>query len=219
VLAAVLPRSLLPDVIWERGPLGLLDRLRLEPLWLTAPRPLEDLSLEGASALAAGLCCWWAWCLALLPRSWYARHGWRRALQLCCARIARHRASYWILAMGVVGSLAAAAVWGRGGIGWGGLLTALVGMAAGGGLIWAVRLIGAAALKREAMGFGDVTLMAMIGAFLGWQACLLVFVLAPMAGLVYGVLRLWIARDHEIPYAPFLCLAAAWVVTAPAGSS
>ena len=93
-----------------------------------------------------------------------------------------------------------------------GVARALVGMAAGGGLIWLVRVIASAALHREAMGFGDVTLMAMIGAFLGWQPCVIIFFLAPLAGVVVGVLRLVFCRDKEIPYGPFLCLAAAFVV-------
>jgi len=54
-------------------------------------------------------------------------------------------------------------------------------------MIWSVRIIGGWSLGREAMGFGDVTLLAMIGTFLGWQACLLVFFLAPFAGIVIGV--------------------------------
>ena len=58
------------------------------------------------------------------------------------------------------------------------------------------------------MGFGDVTLMAMIGAFLGWQACLIVFFLAPLAGLVLGLVQLILRRGKHIPYGPFLCLAA-----------
>ena len=41
---------------------------------------------------------------------------------------------------------------------------------------WSVLVL----LRREAMGFGDVTLMAMIGAFLGWQAAVLTFFLAPV---------------------------------------
>ncbi len=62
-------------------------------------------------------------------------------------------------------------------------------------------------MKKEAMGFGDVTLMAMIGAFVGWQATLIVFFIAPVAGLIVGLLQ-WISkRDNEIPYGPFLCLA------------
>ena len=42
------------------------------------------------------------------------------------------------------------------------------------------------------MGFGDVTLMAMIGAFLGWQAAVLTFFLAPFFGLAHAALE---ARD------------------------
>ena len=62
------------------------------------------------------------------------------------------------------------------------------------------------------MGFGDVTLMAMIGAFLGWQAALIVFFMAPFAGLILGILNLIINRDTEIPYGPFLCLGALVVI-------
>ena len=96
----------------------------------------------------------------------------------------------------------------HGGLHWDALLTALVGMAAGGGLVWLVRILGTVALQEEAMGFGDVTLMAMLGAFLGWQACLIVFFLAPLAGLVLGLVQLLLRRGKYIPYGPFLCLAA-----------
>jgi len=58
------------------------------------------------------------------------------------------------------------------------------------------------------MGFGDVTLTAMLGAFLGWQSCLMIFFLAPFAALLVGVANLLLHQDHEIPYGPFLCLAA-----------
>ena len=85
-------------------------------------------------------------------------------------------------------------------------------MAAGGAIVWGVRIIGTAILKQEAMGFGDVTLMAMIGAFLGWQACPLVFFLAPLAGVVLAVVRYLASRQREIPYGPFLCLAAVAIV-------
>ncbi len=63
-----------------------------------------------------------------------------------------------------------------------GLFTALLGLVGSGGIVWAVRLIGTAALRREAMGFGDVTLMMMVGTFLGWQACLIAFFISPFAG-------------------------------------
>ena len=58
------------------------------------------------------------------------------------------------------------------------------------------------------MGFGDVTLMATIGAFLGWQAAVVVFFLAPLAGAVVGIGQLFLRGAHEVPYGPFLCLAA-----------
>jgi prepilin signal peptidase PulO-like enzyme (type II secretory pathway) len=67
-------------------------------------------------------------------------------------------------------------------------------------------------LRREAMGFGDVTLMAMIGSFIGWQAALVVFFLAPFAGLVVGLVQWIFHRDNEIPYGPFLCLATLAVI-------
>ena len=81
-----------------------------------------------------------------------------------------------------------------------GLLTALIGLVGSGGLVWAVRLIGTAALRREAMGFGDVTLMMMVGTFLGWQACLIAFFLAPFAGLLVGIAQFVLRRDDVIPY-------------------
>ena len=57
------------------------------------------------------------------------------------------------------------------------------------------------------MGFGDVTLMMMVGTFLGWQACLIAFFLAPFAALVIGIAQFVLRRDDVIPYGPFLCLA------------
>jgi prepilin signal peptidase PulO-like enzyme (type II secretory pathway) len=87
-----------------------------------------------------------------------------------------------------------------------------VGLAVGGGIIWLIRLIGGAALKREAMGFGDVTLMAMIGTFVGWQGAIVVFFLAPFAGAVWGIAQWFTRGEHEVPYGPFLCLAACVVV-------
>ena len=172
-------------------------------------------SLDGfpnTVSLVLGLACLWPWCVAILPRTWYARHGWRRAIELCVARVVRTPVTRRILRMGIFVSAVTAIVWYQGGASWEALLSALVGMAASGGLVWLVRIVGTAVLNREAMGFGDVTLMAMIGAFLGWQPCLVIFFLAPFAGLVVGVLRLILFRDKEIPYGPFLCLATLLVI-------
>jgi prepilin signal peptidase PulO-like enzyme (type II secretory pathway) len=127
-------------------------------------------------------------------------------------RLLVSRLTYVMLALWLIGSAGiVAAAWRADAARWAALVTSLVGMAAGSGAIWAVRLIGGAALKKEAMGFGDVTLMAMIGAFLGWQACLVIFFVAPFFGLGLAVAG-WVMRgEHEIPYGPFLCLGAFFV--------
>ena len=219
--AAIFPWSLLPDMA-RQAKLGMLGNLLGPPpappacdfLRLTSPNPWNS-SLDGfpnAWPLLIGLVCWWLWCLALTPRTWYARHGWVRAFGLMLARLRRERSTWRILRMGLVGSVVVLVVWLVRGDPWAGLLSALVGLAAGGGIIWAIRIIGSAALRREAMGFGDVTLMAMIGAFLGWQPCLIVIFLAPFAGLVWGVVSLILRRGPEIPFGPFLCMATLVVI-------
>ena len=58
------------------------------------------------------------------------------------------------------------------------------------------------------MGGGDVKLLAMIGAFLGWKIALLTFFLAPFFGAIIGIANLIIKKQHSIPYGPFLSLAA-----------
>ncbi|WP_197444391.1 prepilin peptidase [Maioricimonas rarisocia] len=84
----------------------------------------------------------------------------------------------------------------------------LAGLVAGGGTTWLVRVLTSKLLGKEALGFGDVTLMAMIGAFLGWQAVLVTFMLAPIAGLCAAV-TLAVTRSRAIlPYGPYLSIAA-----------
>ena len=119
--------------------------------------------------------------------------------------------------MGLVGSALMPAFWLVRGPHWEGLLSALVGLAACGGIIWAIRIIGSAVLRREAMGFGDVLLMGLIGAVLGWEAALLVFFVAPFFGLGYGLWQLARHRDHEVPYGPFLSMGAGVVMLAQVG--
>ncbi len=74
--------------------------------------------------------------------------------------------------------------------------------------MWAVRVVASGMLGQEAMGFGDVTLMAMIGAFLGWQPSLMVFFMAPFAGLFIAVAQWLFTGRKDIAYGPFLCAAA-----------
>ena len=87
---------------------------------------------------------------------------------------------------------------------WHGLAFSLAGLATGAGITWLARLTSQWVLGMEALGFGDVTLMAMIGSFLGWQPVIFVFLLAPVCGVVVAVtLRLFYGRI-AVPYGPFL---------------
>ena len=64
----------------------------------------------------------------------------------------------------------------------------------------------------EAMGFGDVTLMAMIGAFVGWQAAVMAFFLAPFAAIAIVLLQYIVTRQPRVPFGPYLCAGTALTV-------
>jgi len=70
-------------------------------------------------------------------------------------------------------------------------------------------------IPREAMGFGDVKLIACIGAFLGWQAVLFTIFSASIIGCAAGIAGLFLARDKagtRVPFGPFLALGAVlWI--------
>jgi len=99
------------------------------------------------------------------------------------------------------------------------MLGSLLGIIAGGGIIYLTGvlfdLVYFKLLKRpaingetESMGGGDVKLLAMIGAFMGWKMALLTFFLAPFLGIVFGIISLITKKDHTLPYGPFLSIAA-----------
>jgi leader peptidase (prepilin peptidase)/N-methyltransferase len=90
---------------------------------------------------------------------------------------------------------------------WLGFLTSAAGFAAGWSVVWVVRWICTWAFGKEAMGFGDVTLMAMIGSFVGWQTVILAFFLAPLSAVVVGLLGWLFAGRGELPYGPHLSIA------------
>lgn len=88
-----------------------------------------------------------------------------------------------------------------------GFLVSVVGTIVGGGSVWIVRVIGEWILKKEAMGMGDVYLMAMVGSFLGWQPVLAIFMFAPLLAIAVAILNYVIHSDRYIPYGPFLSAA------------
>lgn len=66
-------------------------------------------------------------------------------------------------------------------------LDALAGLALGGGIIYALDIITQVLLKKPGMGFGDVKLLAMIGALMGWKGALFTMVGASFLGSIIGV--------------------------------
>ncbi|MCX7805393.1 MAG: prepilin peptidase [Planctomycetota bacterium] len=121
------------------------------------------------------------------------------------------------------------------------LLDSIHGALLGGGMIWLVGFAGRIVFRKEAMGAGDVSLMAMIGAFLGWKPAMEVFLIAPFFGSVVGLAELaWrrykarrtpaaggpkriefkdregrveeVLEGNYMPYGPFLALAAVLVL-------
>ncbi len=85
-----------------------------------------------------------------------------------------------------------------------GLAASLIGMGIGAASIYIAALFGKALFRKEAMGFGDVKFMGMVGAFIGWKGALLAFLLACVLGAVIGIVLLLRRRDTHIPFGPYL---------------
>jgi leader peptidase (prepilin peptidase)/N-methyltransferase len=90
-------------------------------------------------------------------------------------------------------------------------LNSLVGMLLGGGSLFLVATLYQWLFKREGMGGGDVKLLAMIGAFLGWKAVILTILLSSLIGSITGMIVM-VAKGKDfkyaIPFGPFLSLGA-----------
>ena len=87
-----------------------------------------------------------------------------------------------------------------------GLIGAAIGAIASGVMVFLIGLFGQLVFQREALGFGDVMLMAMIGAFFGWKVVVTGFFLGSFLGLLYGLPLLLLKGEHAMPYGPFLSL-------------
>jgi leader peptidase (prepilin peptidase) / N-methyltransferase len=92
-----------------------------------------------------------------------------------------------------------------------GIIDALIGMLVGGGVLW---LIGEAYFRysgQEGMGGGDVKMLAMIGAFLGWKLVLITLVLSSVLGSIIGLTVIILRKGgmkYALPYGTFLALGA-----------
>jgi leader peptidase (prepilin peptidase)/N-methyltransferase len=93
-----------------------------------------------------------------------------------------------------------------------------LGAVAGGGVLWAIRKAYFLAMHREGMGPGDVKMMFMVGAFLGWQLTMVTIFFAALGGSVIGLLLIALrggSMKSAIPFGVFLGPAA--VVSLVAG--
>jgi leader peptidase (prepilin peptidase)/N-methyltransferase len=86
-----------------------------------------------------------------------------------------------------------------------------LGILLGGGSLFVVATFYQWLFKREGMGGGDVKLLAMIGAFLGWDAVILTILLSSLIGSITGIIIMVLkGKDfkYAIPFGPFLSLGA-----------
>jgi leader peptidase (prepilin peptidase) / N-methyltransferase len=97
-----------------------------------------------------------------------------------------------------------------------GWLSSLIGIVVGGGALWAVAE-GYYRLRHEdGLGMGDVKMLSMIGAFVGWKLTLLSLMLASVSGSVIGLFMIVTRRGglkYALPFGTFLALGAAAAVT------
>jgi leader peptidase (prepilin peptidase)/N-methyltransferase len=88
-----------------------------------------------------------------------------------------------------------------------GFLNSLLGILIGGGILWLLAWVSPYLFGKEGMGGGDIKLLAMIGAFLGWKPALMTIMVGSFLGSLVGVTLIAvqvIKREDYIPFGPFL---------------
>jgi leader peptidase (prepilin peptidase)/N-methyltransferase len=98
----------------------------------------------------------------------------------------------------------------------GGLGLSFVGLVIGGGGLLLIAIIGTVVMKKDAMGMGDVKLLAAMGTFLGWDAVLFIIAAASMLGASFGLSLILVRRRKwgvPIPFGPYLVAGAMiWIL-------
>lgn len=90
-------------------------------------------------------------------------------------------------------------------------LDSIFGILIGGGCLYLIAFIYQLIRKKEGMGGGDVKLLAMIGAFLGWKSLLFILLVSSLLGaIVGGSVMIFKGKDmgYAVPFGPFLSIAA-----------
>lgn len=175
------------------------------PIQANSPGPW-DMSWNGSIGLLFGLFFWSSWCFGMADRRWITRRGLQKAAYYFVEVLRRSPGTKMLLVLWVVGVVCLIGAYSlvdptR----WEALLSSLFGIGLGGALVWGFRIVACWAMGQEALGFGDVTLMAMIGSFFGWQIVWLAFFLAPFFGMIFVVIVWILTRDNSFPFGPYLC--------------
>ena len=204
------PRSRCPACAVPIRPLDLLPvlgylRLRGHCRACNWKIPIRYPAIEISSALAAGVVAWQFGCGAPMASALLLTFA---LLALACIDLetgllpdAITLPFLWLgLAINLFGVHAA-------------LPSAVMGAIAGYGVLWLVFHAFRVVTGKEGMGHGDFKLLAMLGAWMGWQALPLLVLLSSAAALVVGLGSAalgWRQRSSPIPFGPFLA-AAGWL--------
>ncbi len=93
------------------------------------------------------------------------------------------------------------------------LESSVLGAVFGYGTLWSVYIIFKLVTGKEGMGHGDFKLLAVLGAWLGWQSLPLIIILSSLVGAVIGI-SLMVFKSHDrntaIPFGPYLAIAG-WI--------
>ena len=85
------------------------------------------------------------------------------------------------------------------------------------GILWTTGYLFEKIRHREGLGFGDVKMMAMMGAFLGTRGSLFALVAGSLLGSIAGLAYIWIANkkasEYELPFGVFLGIGGMLAVT------
>jgi leader peptidase (prepilin peptidase)/N-methyltransferase len=90
-----------------------------------------------------------------------------------------------------------------------GFKASITGSLAGGGSFYLIAVLGKAVFKKDAMGGGDIKMMAMVGGLIGWKGVFLTTFFASLFGSITGVSLILLKRKEwgaRIPFGPYLAL-------------
>jgi leader peptidase (prepilin peptidase)/N-methyltransferase len=97
-----------------------------------------------------------------------------------------------------------------------GWFASLLGILLGGGVLYAIAEVYYRLRREEGLGMGDVKMLAMIGAFIGWKLTVMTLMLASVAGSIIGVAIIAAQRGdmkYALPFGTFLAVGAALAAT------